>query len=359
MNNNTVLVLGTGATPGGRFQVKIGDKSFEPPLDRNFFESPAVQVLLRTGYPALAHYGQGPGLEATWAKIDLLAKLCLSGVISEEQTYECLQDQMAQRGQSDPSYQRKMDRECCHSRVPSMAGWELLNLVRMVYLDPCAPKPTWKSPLYNFVDALLRENLLYGVITFNYDISLEILFPVPGQFYYPLLHTDKTADRLPLMKLHGSLNWQESRKQQQITAADQIADMNYRSPDDWTQPAIIGPTFFKQEITADSQQDYRAKFYKELWRFAWDRLRNKNVRNLIFIGFSFPQTDFHVKALFHTAHLSGSRFQQVILCHKNDPNIHSTAKQVFARRPPNFTCFPEGLENMAERVDEVMALLRS
>jgi len=281
----------------------------------------------------------------------LLLKLCLSAIINEEQAYERLRAPMEQRGQGDESYRQKMERECCHSRVPSMAGWELLSLVREVYLN--LHQPPEESPLHGLVNALVNKSILRGIITFNYDTSLEILFP--SQFYYPLLETEGIDKKLPLMKLHGSLNWQETYNQQQIAIAQGIAGMNYHSPDNWTQPAVIGPTFFKQEITIDFQRDYRARFYKELWRFAWDLLRS--ARNLIFIGFSFPQTDFHARALFRTAHLNGAEFRRVLLCHRGNQNLRDTMQRVFNGRPTEFTEFNRGLENMAERLDEVITLL--
>lgn len=354
MDKSTVLVLGSGATLGGGFNVEIRGTRFEPPLDGNFFENPAVQSIFTPGnYPALAHYRQDPSLEATWAKIDLLLKLCLSGVVSEEQTYEQVRELLKQKGQGDSSYQQKMERECCHSCVPSMAEWELRNLVRVVYLDLHAPEPTQESPLYKLVDALRKDNLLCGVITFNYDTSLKILFR--GQFQYPSLQTERVDTHLPLMKLHGSLNWQETPPN--ITLVNGIAEIRYQNGA-WTQPAVIGPTFFKQEITIDFQPDYRAKFYKQLWRFAWDVLRN--ARNLIFVGFSFPQTDFHARALFRTAHLNhlnGNGFRHVVLCHRGNQDLRNAAEQVFRGRPTEFTEFNGGLENMTERIDEVIALL--
>ena len=84
----TILVLGTGATRGGGFRVKIGDHQFQPPLDRDFFTTPAVQSIFNAkDYPTLYHYwqsGQEKSLEATWAKVDLYFKLCNREIIEEK-----------------------------------------------------------------------------------------------------------------------------------------------------------------------------------------------------------------------------------------------------------------------------------
>lgn len=140
MDKSTVLVLGSGATLGGGFNVEIRGTRFEPPLDGNFFKNPAVQSIFTTpgNYPALAHYRQDPSLEATWAMVDLLHKLYHSGVISEEHTYNAVYHTMLGKtmlGESnrDNAYRTKMEQENRRWAVPSMAGWELLELVRLVF----------------------------------------------------------------------------------------------------------------------------------------------------------------------------------------------------------------------------------
>ena len=137
------------------------------------------------------------------------------------------------------------------------------------------------------------------------------------------------------------------------------AVMDHAKNCDYNQPEMIGPTFFKQEIALDvNRGDPRMKYYRELWHFTWQKL--KDATCLLFVGFSFPQTDFHAAALFRTAHLSGSGFRRIILCHYRDPNLRHTAEQVFAgNKMPEFTEFPDGLQNMAGRVDELIALLTS
>ncbi len=196
---------------------------------------------------------------------------------------------------------------------------------------------------------------LRGVITFNYDTSLEQLYQ--GRFYYPLLEDQNAEGRLPLFKLHGSLNWRTDSRSGNIVALgpEQVAEMDHG--DGWyCQPEVVGPTFFKQEITFDIQQDFRTRHYRRLWSNTWDLLRH--ARQLIFVGFSFPQTDFHAQALFRTAHLSDTGFQRVILCHRCDPNLVKTARSVFdGLSTPELTEFQDGLGDMVVRLDEVVALI--
>lgn len=355
-HSKTMLVLGTGATVGGGFKV-LDDQ--DPPMDRGFFNAPATKsVFEKDRYPTLSHYQKEDDLEPTWAQLDLYHKLCLSGIVSEEKIYFDLAENIRRAAKTDQSYRLKMEDEDRRWCVPSMAGWELQRLLIEVFKDFKPPDPQEESPLYKLIERLQDEDLLGGVTTFNYDTSVERLFL--GQFYYPLLPRQSSKEGFPLLKLHGSLNWQfHSKSDSPIIALepDKVAELDYQNQSDYKQPEVIGPTFFKQEINMDTQLDPRGRFYKRTWALAWDMLRK--VHNLVFVGFSFPKTDFHAAALFRTAHLSGSGFRRVVLCHYHDKCLRGTAEQVFAGKPTEFTEFDGGLENMADRLDELLGLLTS
>lgn len=96
------LVLGSGATVGSGAKVHIRGQEFLPPLDRDFWKTPVVQSILgREKYPALWHYRERistDSLERTWAEIDLILKLCIKGIISEEEQFGTLQGAMRATG---------------------------------------------------------------------------------------------------------------------------------------------------------------------------------------------------------------------------------------------------------------------
>ncbi len=117
-----IIVLGSGATVGGGFQVEYNGTLWEPPMDRNFFASPVVQsVFNKASYPALSWYQRKDSLEETVSAIDLCLKLCLGGVISEERAFRDREEDM---NRQDESYRRKMTDEPYSFRLPSMAEWE-------------------------------------------------------------------------------------------------------------------------------------------------------------------------------------------------------------------------------------------
>ena len=350
MRSGTVLVLGSGATLGGGFKVHLNTTDFLPPLDQNFFASSAVQSVFNSEkFPALSYYQKDASLEASWGMVDLYLKLCLAGVISQENVDDDALQGLARRANTNDSYRIKMELEDRRSRVPSMAGWELLALITEVLGNLFHPNPQ-QSPLKSLVEKLLDDDL-NGVITFNYDTSLEQLFG--DKFYYPLLDRESSKHKLPLFKLHGSLNWQTYKRGTEhsldiVNPQYRIADMEHGY--DWyRQPEVIGPTFFKQEVTFDIQKDFRAKFYRPLWANAWDLLTR--TKNLVFVGFSFPQTDFHASVLFNTANLHGTGgFNKLDFCYKGyDPEEEDTkarVKDIFGDVEPEW--YPDGLVEMVK-----------
>jgi hypothetical protein len=360
-----LLVLGSGATAGGGFRVSTTGTLWKPPMDFNWFETPIVQTLLRPGdYSTLEYYRQSPALEATWAKIDLYYKLCNIGWIDEENSFAHLEGKM--RKSNIPGYCNKLDSELGqgkkHLCVPSMALWELRHQVLTVFRDIKENAGASPSCLRSLIAGLQEKQMIEGIVSFNYDTCLDQTLD-PQSFYYPCL--GETEKGFPLMKLHGSLNLQydsdlpRASKIKILMPPTMRAVIDHAKDGHYKQPEMIGPTFFKQEIALDvNREDRRMEYYRDLWHFSWQKL--KDATCLLFVGFSFPQTDFHAAALFRTAHLSGSGFRRVILCHFRDPNLRRTADQVFAgNKMPEFSEFPEGLEDMADRLDELLGLLAS
>jgi hypothetical protein len=343
-------VLGSGATVGAGFEVRYDGKLWKPPMDRDFFSTPVVQsVFSESSYPALSWYQRKTSLEETVSSLDLYLKLSLGGIISEEIPFRKFEEAMNNQSKD---YKRKMNRESCFSRLPCMAEWEWRGLVRTIY-SSLKHKNIAKSPL----SMILRKIPDLGtIITFNYELSLEQCCPKPFVYSNPLNPTKKSG--LHLFKLHGSLNWRETKRGVENVSEKirRSVPMEFHRDGTWVQPSIIGPTLFKQEVTIDFQNDNRAKFYKTLWRMCWDSLREADA--LVFVGFSFPQTDVHAAALFRSAHLNGKGFRRVVLCHRHDPNLRNTAEQVFSGRTMQITEFADGLENMASRIAELVALLK-
>lgn len=364
MGNNTknkiALVLGSGATVGGNFEVRYKGESYEPPMDHNFFETLLLKIMLKPEeYPALCYYQKRfreNSFEATFSKIDLIAKLCLGKVISEEHAYEEIKNEMKEKAENDGSYKRKMEDENCCSRVPSMAAWEFLSLISMIFGHL---EPPESSPLHILINELYNKGLLHCIVSYNYDLSVESIEEFDNRYYYPLPSIERSSqsNRVPFFKLHGSLNWKEgSINQNQITTLDNIiAPMEY-SGAGHIQPSIIAPTLFKQEINIDFQTDYRALFYKNLWKNCWNSLQEAD--SIIIIGFSFPATDWHAQILFESASRKRRGFKKIIYCRKDDNSEKvNTIRSIFG--DADFTEESEGLESLSDNIGKFLNFIES
>ena len=111
-------------------------------------------------------------------------------------------------------------------------------------------------------------------------------------------------------KLHGSLNWKLSKSLVKPLAVPTIPYLdgdfwaeepkypNRFQPDvEVTEPLIIPPTWFKNEINDDSRAENRVtQLVLHQWRVALEILRRADL--IIVVGYSLPVTDFHVQRLF-------------------------------------------------------------
>lgn len=329
-NLKVILVLGSGATAGGGFHIVHGTSRLPVPMDGNFFESLAAKrAFTSSQFPALAHYrGHSPSLvslEATWSSIDLLVKLCLGGVLTQEHDLAEIAHHLEQRASGDGSYREKMRHEPVESRAPSLAGWELLHLVREVI---GGVKPVGGSlPLGDVVHRLRSAELLRAVISFNYDLSIE--FILQEELFYPGLEVGLDR-RIPLYKLHGSLNWEE-RPGRVALAEDRLKAVEVQyGVDGWVQPCIIGPAAFKQDITFDLLTTGKPGFYKRLWGRAWEELTEPETCALVIVGFSFAPGDLHAREFFRSASRRRGGFAKVVYCHKDaGSGAGTTARETF------------------------------
>lgn len=204
-----MLVLGSGATVGSNFNIDYNGTRWQPPMDRNFFEAPLVRALFtKEKYPALSWYQRSPSLEETWSVIDLHAKLAYGNVISEEEAFETCSALMRQRGNVDPSYKLKLERESSLWRLPGMAGWEIREVVCQTYGKILPPEQN-QSPLETIIQALYNNANLCGIVSFNYESSVEQLLRDQFVYVLPGRSNDPSDEKIRLYKLHGSLNWKE------------------------------------------------------------------------------------------------------------------------------------------------------
>ena len=146
-----------------------------------------------------------------------------------------------------------------------------------------------------------------SLLTFNYDVSLD--YAIPVVFSHPAYDYGLTADIprsvIPLLKLHGSMNWGTCQQCKNIVpapvfplradfaeatkfAVSRHLDMTKHCDKPLQGPAIIVPPTWS-----------KGRFHEQLgnvWRHAGRRLRV--AENIFVIGFSLPETDTFFRYLF-------------------------------------------------------------
>ena len=180
--------------------------------------------------------------------------------------------------------------------LPSSDNWQPFNGtgIHSFYQNDSAGT-FYKIPLYTYYISLII-NLFNNnksddsIITFNYDllienaarsINLKIDYSIPDENIKikPSWVAPISNNSIRLLKLHGSTNWSYSDKK--LSIYDDYSSL-YTSD---MIPFIVPPTWRKN---MDGPLSH-------VWRSAIDEL--KNASQIIFIGFSMPETDFYIKFL--------------------------------------------------------------
>ena len=330
---NIVVVYGSGASRASGYKVIVNKKSIDPPTDINFFEDidKISPHFLKSKYPALWCFKDiyfashsNPGMEEVWTALDLNfkhIKLASYNWTSETKYYfRKVKNRSKNMDIASPSNRLVMDKppkDFSKYKFLGECGRDFRNLIYDIYSPYKISK--YDTNNYRLLDQFLhnKSNLNFiGYITFNYDCYLEdALVSESRKFRYIDRNSysetpEALLDReIPIVKLHGSLNWNEKLK-------GDFYKIDYRLPyskvkqirpkyvDDynWDQPAIIPPTIFKQEINDDSRIEHNlTQTILQQWRTAITMLELAD--KIIFVGYSFPISDFHAKRIFQIANM--------------------------------------------------------
>ncbi len=175
-------------------------------------------------------------------------------------------------------------------------------------------------------DSKLRSS----IITFNYDLALELSLHNQTINYKYCLSDEVAEQGYPILKLHGSLNWGRC-KYCKKTGFNDVFGNNYRyslgskipfqgHPEDIIckncnkmigekEPDIIPPSWNKITTSAN---------IKNVWKKAAEELHE--AKEIVVIGYSLPETDLFFKYLFALGTDSSTRIEKFIVCDP-DPKV--------------------------------------
>lgn len=216
-------------------------------------------------------------------------------------------------------------------------------------------------------------------ITFNYDTCLELaldLLDLGIDYGLSEPFLDDLANsyqvRIPVLKLHGSMNWATCPKCEKIVPTEinpwrragrialldqgrelplhlgtRIAGNAHRcgTPLD-PLPFLVPPTWNKYSSTGGLQ---------EVWKRAAKELGS--AENIVVVGYSLPVTDMFFKYLFALGIESGTHLERFILI--NGPDGASTVGRFQGLLGPmtsgGFTCHPFGFSAAGDTFKDVLA----
>ncbi len=181
-----------------------------------------------------------------------------------------------------------------------------------------------------FILEILRKQ--DAIVTTNWDILLETEIQSKlenGDFdylsVYPYKQENTSTDSIPLLKLHGSLNWAQCPSCNKVyyfydkvynkfyQKPSQIPDCPCGKPNNHLLPRIIPPTFskLKKNESLESNDEEKDDFINQIWNRAFKLIAN--CREIYFIGYSFPQTDAQMRIFVSMALKENRNLEKIVI----------------------------------------------
>ena len=366
-----VIVYGSGASHDSGFEISYPGKGglsyYPPPTDRNFFEHEGVKLVyenendffaIKKFREWLLPYKNNISLEELWTAVDLNHKHVVLNTYewfheNEQYRLECLIHGKSSYPFSDVISTTLISGEAGNFAVMNMeptysklkflgdCGRDLKKLIdrTLASLNLAYKIETNYEKLHKLI--LGHGHLITGYITFNYDLTLEEALrnlkikprylAVNDDIDNPYFINSFSGEAL-VLKLHGSLNWKIESGCHDIEFYGHAVGPRYPTnslfANTFTEPAIVPPTIFKQEINDDSRlADPLTRLLINQWRGAIQLL--KEADKVIIIGYSFPPTDYHVQRIFQIPSMfrRGAIEQKVLVCLGTQVNADDELKK--------------------------------
>jgi len=357
---NVLFVYGSGASFDSKYRLSLdggnNQESFSPPMDKNFFNTKIIKKLLaRDDYygikfirKTLFPLKDDLSLEECWTAVSINLKQCRLGTYEWEKEYEKYKQDYrtsypySQLEATDVTFgeSRNMGHMpgCVYSTRKVLGDCErdlkklIYKCFSTIYLqnDICS---NYES-MHNIIQQNTGVNFL-GYITFNYDLLLEQSLEKLGKQYHYLSVNVDIFDRyyknyhpsILILKLHGSLNWELLSRGDDIIFKKKSVKPTYPensiNANSFIEPGIVPPTILKEEINSEYNESNPLKrLLINQWKYAIQLLSKAD--KVIIVGYSFPETDYHVHRIFQIANMirqsNNPENQKILYCIGNYTN---------------------------------------
>lgn len=220
-------------------------------------------------------------------------------------------------------------------------------------VEGSVPQPP--SPFGTFANAIrdaksskhIKEYSDLSVITFNYDVAVEHGLYLQGvPFGYCLGGPQVANNGIPVLKLHGSLNWAVCTKCKNVEPVQMNESLRFfdgppgyahvrysdalktaknccSSPTKDTIPLLVPPTWNKSAYQTGQGMS-------NVWRKAAEVLAATEV--LVVVGYSLPPSDLFFRYLLAIGLHSGTRIQRVLVINPDgDGHVRKEIEDVLGR----------------------------
>lgn len=178
------------------------------------------------------------------------------------------------------------------------------------------------SSITNFVKTFKNKTKTSAVLTFNYDIGLDIeLFNNRINYDYYLNSDHKLSGKFPILKLHGSINWceLEGNKITPIYFSDFFKKRSYSFAH--SENGIFSIyDYIKAEFTSNQLSNeyfiipptWNKTIYHKTISNVWKKAAQclSEARNIYVIGYSLPDSDIFFRYLYALGTLSRTRIRR-------------------------------------------------
>lgn len=190
-----------------------------------------------------------------------------------------------------------------------------------------------------------------SVITTNYDMGFEKIIDDTfdrNMYYYPGIGQNSDVNiKIPILKLHGSINWMEdrgklshdgfwnpSRGKPKLDILDNLRVLPLKKNGEFTleymfkkySPVLV-PFFFQKETWNTINQQWWGEIFNTIWVEARKIIIQAN--KIIFLGYGLPSADHHMFSFLYEVLKQTSAQITVVDVGEKDSNLIKMVKSIF------------------------------